>query len=119
MFFCVDLSIAHIISLVLLNWAQCSVEMQLHVFIVHVVLTCGSCEFLMLFCVDLSVAHIISLVLLNWAQCSVGMQLLGQLGVLFEYFLFPYIVREVLMVHVGLNSLISSVIISTREPILE
>jgi len=73
----------------------------------------------MFFCVDLSIAHIISLVLLNWAQCSVEMQLLGQLGVIFDYFLYPYIIREVLMVLVGLSSLIISVIISNREPILE
>jgi len=73
----------------------------------------------MFFCIDLSIAHIILSVLLNWAQCSVEMQLLGQLGVIFGYFLFPYIIREVLVVHVGLNSLISLVIISDREPILE
>jgi len=47
------------------------------------------------------------------------MQLLGQLGAIFGYFLFPYIIREVLMVLVGLNSLISLVIISNREPVLE
>ena len=70
-------------------------------------------------CVDLSIAHIILSVLLSWAQCSVEMQFLGQLNVIFGYILFVYIIREVLMVLVGLNSLISLVIISNREPILE
>jgi len=41
----------------------------------------------MFFCVDLSIAHIILSVLLNWAQCFVEMQLLGQLGIIFDYFL--------------------------------
>ena len=70
-------------------------------------------------CVDLSIAHVILSVLLSWAQCSVEMQLLGQLGVIFGYILFLYIIREVLMVLVGLNSLISLVIMSNKEPVLE
>jgi len=64
-----------------------SSRFALLLFIVHVVLTCDSWKFLMFFCVDLSIAHIILSVLLNWAQCSVEMQLLGQLGIIFDYFL--------------------------------
>ena len=69
-------------------FSRFSSRFALLLFIVHVVLTCSFCEFLMFFCVDLSIAHIILSVLLNWAQCSVEMQLLGQLGVIFDYFLF-------------------------------